>query len=60
MLLRSMIRCCLIRCQSGFPSRKDLVEELAKPLWWLDRKGEVPEGALGAYPLRIVHYHQVS
>ena len=40
--------------------RRDLVEELAKPLWWVDRKGEIPEGKSDVYQLRVFHYHDVS
>lgn len=36
--------------------RRDLVEELAKPQWWVDRKGEVPEGKSDAFQLRVFHY----
>ena len=37
---------------------QDLVEELAAPNWWVDRKGEVPPGKLDYYQHRIVQYHQ--
>ena len=40
--------------------RKDLVEELAKPQWWVDRKGEIPEGKSDVYQLRVFHYHEVG
>lgn len=35
-----------------------MVEELAKPHWYVDRKGEVPPGKLEYYQLPIFHYHQ--
>jgi hypothetical protein len=37
---------------------QDLVEELAAPHWWVDRKGEVPPGKLDYYQHRIVQYHK--
>ena len=39
---------------------QDLVEELAKPQWWIDRKGEVREGQLDAFQLRVLTYYKVS
>ena len=40
--------------------RQDLVEELAKDQWYLDRKGEIPEGKSPFYRIPIFNYHQVS
>lgn len=40
--------------------RQDLVEELAKDQWYLDRKNEIPEGKLPYYRLPIFNYHQVQ
>lgn len=40
--------------------RKDLVEELAGPNWYLDRKGEIPEGEKPFFQLPILHYHKVG
>lgn len=40
--------------------RQDLVEELAGPHWYLDRKGEVPEGEKPYFRLPILNYHQVA
>jgi len=37
--------------------RKDLVEELTKPIWWIDRKGEIPAGKAEAYQQPIFQYH---
>ena len=39
--------------------RKDLVEELAGPNWYLDRKGEVPHGQKPYFRLPILNYHNV-
>ena len=36
------------------------MEELAGPEWWLDRKGEVPQGMQAYFRLPIVHYYNVS
>ena len=36
------------------------MEELAGPEWWLDRKGEVPQGMQPYFRLPIVHYYNVS
>lgn len=33
------------------------MEELAKPQWYIDRKGEVPPGKLEYYQLPIFNYH---
>ncbi|KAK9862136.1 hypothetical protein WJX84_008907 [Apatococcus fuscideae] len=38
--------------------RQDLVEELAKDQWYLDRKGEIPAGKLPYYRIPIFNYHQ--
>ncbi|KAK9822768.1 hypothetical protein WJX74_006847 [Apatococcus lobatus] len=38
--------------------RQDLVEELTKDEWYLDRKNEIPEGKLPYYRLPIFNYHQ--
>jgi len=53
------LSCCVahtfpVRC------RKDLVEELTKPIWWIDRKGEIPAGKAEAYQQPIFQYHDVS
>ncbi|KAK9862133.1 hypothetical protein WJX84_005815 [Apatococcus fuscideae] len=37
--------------------RRDLVEELAKDRWYLDRKDEIPEGKLPYYRLPVFNYH---
>ncbi len=39
--------------------RQDLVEELAKDQWYLDRKGEIPAGKLPYYRIPVFNYHQV-
>ena len=39
--------------------RQDLVEELAGPNWYLDRKGEVPAGEKPYFRLPILNYHEV-
>jgi len=38
---------------------QDLVEELAKPGWYADRKGEVPAGAQPYHRLPIFNYYKV-
>ncbi|KAK9919027.1 hypothetical protein WJX75_008803 [Coccomyxa subellipsoidea] len=38
--------------------RKDLVEELTKPQWWVDRKGEIPPGKKEYFQLPIFHYYK--
>ena len=40
--------------------RKDLVEEMTKPIWWIDRKGEIAAGQKEAYQQPIFQYHDVS
>ena len=35
------------------------MEELAGPEWWLDRKGEVPQGMQPYFRLPILHYYDV-
>ena len=40
--------------------RLDLVEELAKPIWYLDRKGELRDDQLEAFQLRVFTYFKVS
>ena len=40
--------------------RRDLVEALAGPEWYLDRKGEIPEGEQPYFRLPILNYHQVG
>lgn len=37
--------------------REDLVEEMTKPIWWIDRKGEIPAGQKEAYQQPIFQYH---
>lgn len=39
---------------------QDLVEELAKPHWYVDRKGETPPGKKEFYQLPIYNYHKVN
>ena len=55
-------------CQSSFisgildrvaPCFQDLVEELAAPHWYVDRKGETPPGKKEYYQLPIYNYHKV-
>ena len=41
----------------GLPDQ-DLVEELAAPHWWVDRKGEIPIGKVDYYQMRIFQYHK--
>ena len=38
---------------------QDLVEELAAPHWYVDRKGETPPGKKEFYKQPIYNYHQV-
>ena len=35
------------------------MEELTKPIWWIDRKGEIPPGKAEAYQQPIFQYHDV-
>ncbi len=39
--------------------RPDLARVLAGP-WFMDRKGEVPEGKKGYFELPVFNYHQVG
>lgn len=39
---------------------QDLVEELTKPQWWVDRKGEIPPGKKEYFQLPIFHYYKVG
>ena len=34
-------------------------QALSEPIWYLDRKGEIPEGKLPYLMLPIVNYHEV-
>lgn len=38
--------------------RPDLARVLAGP-WYMDRKGEVPQGKLGYFELPVFNYHKV-
>lgn len=44
--------------EAGWFACQDLVEELAAPQWWVDRKGEVPKGKLDYYQMRIFQYYK--
>ena len=52
----SLIRGILQRVAPCF---QDLVEELAAPHWYVDRKGETPPGKKEYYQLPIYNYHKV-
>lgn len=39
---------------------QDLVEELTKPQWYIDRKGEIPPGKQEYYQLPIFNYFKVA
>ena len=39
---------------------QDLVEELTKPHWYVDRKGETPPGKKEFYQLPIFNYYKVE
>ena len=41
------------------PCFQDLVEELAAPHWYVDRKGETPPGKKEYYQLPIYNYYKV-
>lgn len=48
--------CCNVKFDLN---RQDLVEEMTKPIWWIDRKGEIPAGQKEAYQQPIFQYHDV-
>lgn len=40
--------------------RPDLADTLTAPIWFFDRKGEVPEGKLPYFELPVFNYYQVN
>ncbi len=40
--------------------RPDLAEVMAEPIWYFDRKGEVPQGKLPYFELPVFNYYKVT
>ena len=49
---------CLGAHRSMYSAACCPVQELAGDDWWLDRKGEIPQGAKPFFRLPIFHYHK--